>query len=422
VRPAISGSPDHRITRAAVTEKNKRKERMKKTTVRSVAIGAVVLTAATAGAWLIFFAPQENREVTSPALPSVARKTVRQEPNLLPEFDVSDVPLIPSEQAGATAATDAAEDTDQENQENAFTAEGIISAGADDTTETGSLEQAASDEEPVPVSQTEANEPPASQLSQVSHLPNYQEPEAADRTEAGTDHTTTSQPEDSANPIRQIEEQKVSGPSCKEVSPALTNFFHTLEKKNYGREENNSDQPLQAHFNALATQLVNNPPVVIHETDDLYTVITNTAHFFRILGKDNMQLLQKVLQQEKGDFEDIAAEMYRLSTEGKECVSGNKRLEIPLTAAYEYAGFFLNTLGGRSYLFRRDPGTRLLVNYYAVLILDQANKKHLNRYGLDIRKQLPWLIQEMEASNRLSRREQYLDKLYDLAEDYQALP
>ncbi|RWX49175.1 hypothetical protein VT99_10193, partial [Candidatus Electrothrix marina] len=67
-------------------------------------------------------------------------------------------------------------------------------------------------------------------------------------------------------------------------------------------------------------------------------------------------------------------------------------------------------------------GTRLLVNYYAVLILDQANKKHLNTYGLDISEQLPWLIQEMEANNRLTRREKYLDKLYELAENYQALP
>ncbi|MCW5213810.1 hypothetical protein VU13_00520, partial [Desulfobulbus sp. US5] len=153
-----------------------------------------------------------------------------------------------------------------------------------------------------------------------------------------------------------------------------------------------------------------------------YTILTNTAHFFRILGKDNMRLLRKVLKQETTDFEDVAAEIYRLSTGKEQCVSGNKRLEIPFTAAYEYAGFFLNTLGGRSYLFRRDSGTRLLVNYYAVLILDQANKKHLNRYGLDIGEQLPWLIQEMEANNRLTQREKYLDKLYELAENYQALP
>ncbi|MDU9048042.1 MAG: hypothetical protein Q3M30_04285 [Candidatus Electrothrix sp. Rat3] len=422
---------------------------MKKTTVRSVTIGAVILTAVTAGAWLIFFAPQENRKFTSSILPSVAQKTVRQEPNLFPESDVPPAPSEqppkqPSEQGSATSAAttdavdssseDTSEDTNQENQENALKAEGVISAEAEDITEIGSSEQTASDKAPVP--QTGVNEPTASQVSQVSTLPNHQESEAADRTEVRpaytTDYTTTGQtvalagkegvPQDSADPIKQIEEQKVSGPSCKEVSPTLTNFFNMLEKKNYGRQEKNSGQPLQEHFNALATQLVNNPPVVIHETDDLYTILTNTAHFFRILGKDNMRLLRKVLKQETADFEDVAAEIFRLTTGGKQCVSGNKRLAIPFTTAYEYAGFFLNTLGGRSYLFRRDPGTRLLVNYYAVLILDQANRKQLNRYGLDISEQLPWLIQEMEANNRLTHKEKYIDKLYELAENYQALP
>ncbi|MCI5159974.1 MAG: hypothetical protein D3906_16425 [Candidatus Electrothrix sp. AUS1_2] len=62
------------------------------------------------------------------------------------------------------------------------------------------------------------------------------------------------------------------------------------------------------------------------------------------------------------------------------------------------------------------------MNYYAILILDQANKRHANRYGLDIRKQIPQLIREMEASNRLTRKERYLDKLHELAEEYQALP
>jgi hypothetical protein len=114
--------------------------------------------------------------------------------------------------------------------------------------------------------------------------------------------------------------------------------------------------------------------------------------------------------------------MYQLTTTGQECVSGKKKLEIPFTSAYEYAGFFLNTLGGRSYLFRRDPGTRLLVSYYAVLLLDQANTRHLNSYGIDITEHLPRLIQEMEASNGLTNKEEYLDKLYELAEKYQALP
>ncbi|MCI5159975.1 MAG: hypothetical protein D3906_16430, partial [Candidatus Electrothrix sp. AUS1_2] len=58
---------------------------------------------------------------------------------------------------------------------------------------------------------------------------------------------------------------------------------------------------------------------------------------FRILGKDNMLLLQKILKKESADFEKVAAELYRISTAGASCVSGKEKLEIPFAAAYEYA-------------------------------------------------------------------------------------
>jgi hypothetical protein len=35
---------------------------------------------------------------------------------------------------------------------------------------------------------------------------------------------------------------------------------------------------------------------------------------------------------------------------------------------YEYASY-LNTLGGRSYLMRRDSKVRLLTTYYCILVL-----------------------------------------------------
>ncbi len=390
---------------------------MKKTTVRSIAIGSVALTAATAGAWFMLTSEPRKKEVFSPVPPLSSGEIQRQQASAPSEFDASASSTTqlssPSEetQEVTSVPTDSPPENILENR-----------AKEKETVENNITEQDELQAEPLPVKMKDSADP---------SLPNQQKPENTSAVETPTDatealsfpadiekHTT----EDRAKPIQQKEGQNISGPSCKEVSPTLSNFFNTLEKKDYSTEAINADRPFQEHFNALATQLLNNPPVVTHETDELFTILTNTAHFFRILGKDNMHLLQKVLKQESAGFEDIAAEMYRLSTEGKECVSGNKGLKIPFTAAYEYAGFFLNTLGGRSYLFRRDPGTRLLVNYYAVLILDQANKKHLNTYGLDISEQLPWLIEEMEANNRLTQREKYLDKLYELAENYQALP
>ncbi|NOX80785.1 MAG: hypothetical protein GXP57_06820, partial [Deltaproteobacteria bacterium] len=77
------------------------------------------------------------------------------------------------------------------------------------------------------------------------------------------------------------------------------------------------------------------------------------------------------------------------------------------------------TMGGRSYLFRRDSSSRLLVDYYAILIIDRANSKELNKYGIDIRPIIPRLIQEIKSSNQLIYKEKYLDHLYDLQVKYQ---
>ncbi|MCI5212423.1 MAG: hypothetical protein D3910_27395 [Candidatus Electrothrix sp. ATG2] len=295
--------------------------------------------------------------------------------------------------------------------------EGTAATEGDKKDETAEPDQLVSEQDAAK-GNPKSGEPPESNASAIAPLPNEQQPEHERKEDTPMDPMdTTAVSSSSGN-----DKQRISGPSCTEVTPSLSQFFDKLEKKNYNTEGTSGPQPLQQYFNELTTQLLNNPPVVTHETDELYTILTNTAHFFRILGKDNMRLLQKVFKQEAGDFEKIAAEMYRLSIAGEHCVSGNKKLEASLPAVYEYAGFFLNTLGGRSYLFRRDPETRLLVNYYAVLVLDQAITNHQNMYGLDIREQLPRLIQEMEASNRLTHKERYLDKLYELAENYQALP
>ncbi|CAK8721950.1 hypothetical protein GMJAKD_11165 [Candidatus Electrothrix aarhusensis] len=374
---------------------------MKKTTVRSIMIGSITLTAVTAGAWFILTSEPPQKKVGSLVPPS-SSGAMQQQASTKSDFD------------GSLAAqpTNPADET-QKVAPDLYPIDPLPGNTQKNTTEEKKEQNSAA--ENTEDSATTAGEPIApSALSSLQAFEDIDEGEMPNNAET----------ECSFLPGEEEQQQKegnISGPSCKEVSPVLTNFVNSLEKKDYSKEES-SDQPLQEHFNALATQLVNNPPVVIHETDDLYTVLTNTAHFFRILGKDNMRLLRKVLKQETADFENIAAEIYRFSTGKEQCVSGNKRLEIPFTAAYEYAGFFLNTLGGRSYLFRRESGTRLLINYYAVLILDQANKKHLNSYGLDIREQLPWLIQEMEANNQLTHKERYIDKLYELAENYQALP
>ncbi len=215
------------------------------------------------------------------------------------------------------------------------------------------------------------------------------------------------------------ETKQFSGPSCAQTSPVLTSFFNSIERKGY-REKFNIQQPLFQHFNALTKKLFAASPVVIRETDELYTILTNMAHLFRILGKEDILLIKRVLVEEKNNVEEVAAALYAL-IDAEPCFADNVSLNMPLAKMYEYAGFFLNTMGGRAYIFRRDSKVRLLISYYAILVVEQANRKNLNPYGLDITEPLPRLIQDIASNNQLARKEEYLERLYELAEKYEVL-
>lgn len=213
-----------------------------------------------------------------------------------------------------------------------------------------------------------------------------------------------------------IKEEPPKDP-CELAKEKLQTFFSALDREEYIRSfelENSS----QNHFVALAEKLLQNPPVVVRESDDLYTMLRNMAHFFRIIGKKNITIIKTILDKERDEIEDVAAELYTWSVNGT-CKADDFTLHADVSQLYEYAGFFLNTMGGRSYLFRRDSRSRLLVNYYSLLIIDQANKNGTNKHGIKIDPIISQLISEMESSNQLIYKEAYLDILYEMLERYQ---
>ena len=169
----------------------------------------------------------------------------------------------------------------------------------------------------------------------------------------------------------------------------------------------------------LIQKILDNPPVVTRETDDLITVVKNTTHFFRILGKENILFLKKILEQEKPSLEDMLADYYSLA-ETPDGLQKSLSLRVPPEAIYDYAGFFLNTMGGRLYLFRRDPVTRMTITYYAILFIDRANRQSNNRDGIQLKQAIDSLITDMEGGgSQLRYKDRYLDKLYELKEKYQ---
>jgi len=197
----------------------------------------------------------------------------------------------------------------------------------------------------------------------------------------------------------------------------LNDFYKHLDQQPY-MVDFKLKESSSVHFSRLLQKLVATPPVVTNETDDLFTLLKNTAHFFRILGKDNILILKGILDREKSSFEDILKVFYNL-TEYPEAMLEEYSLKLPKDSLYDYAGFFLNTMGGRLYLFRRDSSSRMTVSFYALLIIDKANDEEYNRHGIDIKPAIDFLIDEIEnTGKRLLLKEDYLDVLYDLKEKY----
>lgn len=195
-------------------------------------------------------------------------------------------------------------------------------------------------------------------------------------------------------------------------------FYQYLDQQKY-IQARHLDAPSLIYTTRLIQKLVDAPPIVTRETDELSTILKNSTHLFRILGKDNILLSKEILNREQGKTEELMAN-YFLLTEQPETFDKDLSLKIPEGALYQYACFFLNTMGGKLYLSRRDSRTRMLVTYYAILIVHQANTQEKNTYGLQLQPAINLLTTEIEeGGNSLHYNEAYLDTLYDLKEKYQ---
>jgi len=213
------------------------------------------------------------------------------------------------------------------------------------------------------------------------------------------------------------ENGKISGDSPEKLVATLNNFYTHLDQQSY-LQDFKLKELSRVHFSHLVQKLINTPPVVADETDDLFTLLKNTAHFFRILGKNNIVMIKGILDREKSSFENILKTFYAL-TDHPDVLATEYSLTLPKDALYDYAGFFINTMGGRLYLFRRDSISRMTVSFYSIILMDKANDEGANRYGIDLRPSINSLINEIEnTGNSLLLKDEYLDRLYDLKEKY----
>lgn len=204
---------------------------------------------------------------------------------------------------------------------------------------------------------------------------------------------------------------------CQKIATDLKHFFDHLESQEYIKAYA-LNEPIQTYLNRIATKILNTPPVNVKETDDLLTVLKNASHFFRILGIKDLSLIRDILTNEHASLEQQFALLYAWSSQGKECRDHETiKFKFPLAKTYEYAAFFLNTLGGQSYLSRRDSTARVLTKYYCVLIVNQANRQSINTYDINLPYHLEALIKEISNSDFLENQSLYLDTLQAIKAD-----
>jgi hypothetical protein len=205
--------------------------------------------------------------------------------------------------------------------------------------------------------------------------------------------------------------------TCDELQRQMIAFFSYLDKQDY----------ILAHglkggtwslFLEILNELSGTPPLVTGEMKDFSNLIRNVAHFYRVLGRERVELITEVVQHESEIIESVMATFFAWLTSGERCqyqIQGLPSLDV----LYEYAGFFLNTLAGRSYLLRRNSKIRILTSYYSVLILDKANEETLNPYGIDIRPHIDFSFYDISNQRGLIHQKKYRAELESMRKDYQ---
>lgn len=205
-------------------------------------------------------------------------------------------------------------------------------------------------------------------------------------------------------------------PSFAEIEDHIMSFFSYLDDQEYVQSykfEESTYRQYQIAIKKLSSKL----PIITGEMSSLYNIVRNVAHFYRVMGKKRVLLIKQMLQNESELIESVMRTFYlwfTIDDEGHSSVPGRPSMEN----MYEYAGYLLNTLGGRSYLLRRDPKVRTLTTYYCVLILDKANDEELNSKGIDIRPYIGSSLMEIENKTGLVHQKEYLTKLRELRLKY----
>jgi len=203
---------------------------------------------------------------------------------------------------------------------------------------------------------------------------------------------------------------------CARVENDISDFFQYLDTKPYIQHLENGGNTFD-HFKSLIQRLSARPPIPAGEGIDAALMTKNVYHFYRVLNKTDIRLIKDVVTNEADTLEINLDLFYRWLTLGDRCPDP-EGIRPSLDALYHYAGFFLNTIGGRAYLFRRALGLRLLCSYYSLLIVHEADKQGNNSYGIDVFPYIAPLGKEILVYPNFHFKNDYIHKLNELEQYY----
>ena len=95
---------------------------------------------------------------------------------------------------------------------------------------------------------------------------------------------------------------------CKEVYEGLDKLYNHLDRQDDLKGRLNKGA--RAHLEPLAGKIMQNPPIVVRETDNLMSILQNAAHFFRIFGASDLRLVKDIVVSEEDRLESAMALFY----------------------------------------------------------------------------------------------------------------
>ena len=203
---------------------------------------------------------------------------------------------------------------------------------------------------------------------------------------------------------------------CSKIEKGVQDFFTYLSRERYVRNLE-GDMNSYERSKGVMMKLSSEPPVPAGENMDTLIMTRNIYHFYRLLESEDIRLIREIMRNEADSLELNLDIFYKWLMLGDQCPDPQKT-RPSLEVLYQYAGFFLNTIGGRAYLYRRPLNVRLLISYYSLLIVHEADKRGKNTYGIDVFPEVTPLAREISLYPDFHFQNEYILQLTQLQNYY----